>query len=125
MEVFDENQLRRSLQSLAHWKRVAFMLLCCERMLPNFQVFSNETGFGDTGILRKAANTAWEWVATAKPIQGLTDLRQLCGSQQPDTEDFSSPFTSAALDAASATEAILEAIEDPDGDQAVEVGSLA
>lgn len=125
MERFDEERLAASLGKLEHWKQIAFMAACCERMIPNYEKFSAETGFGDVAVLRKALDLAWKWIETGRSPSQLEALRDACDKQAPDTAQFGSVFTSSALDAANASAILLEAIEKPDEARPVEVASLA
>ena len=124
MECFDELSLRRQLQALPSWKWVAFMLLCCERMLPNFERFSMDAGIGNGSALRAGLVSAWRWLETGQLPLDLNDLRNACEDQAPNTEDFHSNFTSSALDAANATAILLDALERPSASMAVEVAGL-
>lgn len=125
METFDEDILRQLLARLDPWKRVAFMALVSERIVPNYDQFRAESDFGDSQILRRAVEAAWSWLESDRKPNDLTTLRAQVRQQAPDTERFSSPFTSAALDAANAVVSLLDAIDHPDRADAVEVASLA
>lgn len=125
MESFDQERLAASLQHLPVWKRVAFSAMVGARMLPNYERFSNETGFGDVSILKRAFDVAWSWVETGNLPSDIAVLREACDQQAPNTEQFSSRYTSAALDAANAASATLDAIVHPNETQPAEVASLA
>lgn len=127
MKHFDEITLRVRLEALSSWRCVGFMLLCCDRMLPNYERFSSEEGVGDVLVLREGLRVAWSWLATSQLVEGLAQLRDECKRQAPNTEDFHSVFTSSALDAANAIEILLEALEMPSqaASLAVEVAALA
>jgi uncharacterized protein len=125
METFDKDHLQRSLARLAPWKQVAFMALCCERMVPNYDRFTADSGFGDSRVLRRGLDVAWSWLKSDRLSDDLGTLRIQVEQQAPSTEDFSSPFTSAALDSANAVASLLDAVEDPEGADPVEVASLA
>jgi uncharacterized protein YjaG (DUF416 family) len=125
VEVFDEKRLERSLRKLPAWKQVAFMALLGARMIPNYRRFSAETVFGNVSVLEEAFDAAWTWIESGKSPANLTALLKACERQAPDTEDFSSPYTSAALDAASVAEITLDAIERPDQVRLTEAATLA
>jgi len=125
METFDEDRLRQSLSRLDPWKRVAFMALCCERMVPNYDRFTADSGFGDSQVLRHGIDAAWSWLESNRVPDDLGTVRARVEQQAPDTETFSSPFTSAALDAANVVASVLDAVSQPEGADAVEVASLA
>lgn len=113
MERFNRAQLLNALATLPGWKQVIFMLLCCERMLPNYVRFSQETGFGNVSVLRDALDAAWVWVESGQLPKDLDALRRACERQAPNTEDFGSQYTSAAVDAANAAATVLDAVESP------------
>lgn len=104
MESFDEDRLQQELASFETWKQVAFMLLTSTRMLPNYDRFAAETG---------------------RAPRNLASLHERVEQQMPDTERFSSPFTSAALDAATAAAMLLDAVRAPECAEPVEVAGLA
>ena len=109
--AFDESELRKRLTQLDPWKRVAFMLLCCSRMIPNYEKFSAETGFGNPEVLKSATTFSWIWLRSGRVGAGLGELKLLVDSQAPDTETpFQSEFTSAALDATSAVGEVIDVV---------------
>jgi len=125
MEHFDSRKLRSVLRLLPAWKRVAFMASCCERMLPNYLTFSLETGYGDVTHLNRGLAEVWRWIETNQAPCDVDVLIQACEQQGPDTAEFSSIYTSAALDAANSIAATLDALGETTEDQAIEVASLA
>lgn len=125
MEVFEETSLLLATECLSIWKRIGFMAYCCERMIPNYRLFNEETGFGSVDVLRQALDSVWTWMERAESPLDLGRLVSACDLQAPDTEDFSSIYTSAALDAASAVALTLESIETAEVNQLIEVATLA
>lgn len=125
MEIFDETKLEQELQKLPAWKRVAFIAQTGTRMIPNYERFSAETGFGDASILRRTLDAVWSWIDFAEASNDLAALQETCEQQAPNTEDFSSRYTSAALDAVNVTATALEATAYPDKVRASEAASLA
>lgn len=125
MEPFDAEKLRTFLGALPQWKRIAFMASCCERMLPNYRSFNSETGYGNPKILSDALTIIWDCIESDKVRSDIADIVVECEQQAPDTEDFGSIYTSAALDAANAIAVTLEALGDATEDRAIEVAALA
>lgn len=125
MEAFDENRLRSALDHMDPRKRIAFMVLCCERMVPNYRRFTMDSGFGDSNVLRDSLDAAWAWLASGQLPANLPEKQALVEAQAPDTAEFISPFTSAALDAANAVAAVLAALATPQEADAIEVATLA
>lgn len=125
MELFDETSLLLKLEGMPAWKRVAFMAYCCERMLPNYAAFKAQAGYGNNAVLRAALDVIWEWVENEQTDEDMVALARACEQQAPDTSEFSSPYTSAALDAATAIAATAEALSDTTASKVIEVASLA
>lgn len=125
METFDTEKLDSALRSLPDWKRVAFMALCCERMLPNFRKFALEAGVADEQPLVAGLSAIWRWIEDKSLPSDLGILLHACDSQAPVTEEHSSLFTSAALDCANAIAVTLEALAEPTVQRAIEVAGLA
>jgi len=78
-------------------------------MLPNYERFYAEAGFGDVSVLKDAIDTALTWIESGRLPDNLAALRTACEQQAPDTEHFHSLHTSAALDAANVATIILDA----------------
>jgi len=113
------------MEGMPCWKRVAFMAYCCERMLPNYRSFQVDTGYGDVAPMRNALDAVWKWIEDGRAVPDLAVLASACEQQSPDTAEFLSIYTSAALDAATATAATLEALADATAKSVIDVASLA
>ncbi|MBH1394522.1 DUF416 family protein [Stenotrophomonas maltophilia] len=87
---------------LSNWQRLAFMASCCERMIPNYRIFSAQTSFGDVNILRNTLDSVWLEVIGGAGSRNLESLSKGCEAQAPDPSNFSSIYASSALDAAAA-----------------------
>jgi len=124
MERFDADELELWAQSVQPWRCVTFMLLCAERMLPQYRLFMRETGWGDDKPLRTSLDAAWKWASTNEVPEDLTHLADTCEQSAPDTEDFDSEFTSAALDAAASITTALDAIREFKTSYVVDVAML-
>ena len=125
MELFNETSLLLKLEGMPAWKRVAFMAYCCERMLPNYATFKVQSGYGNNAVLRAALDVIWEWVENEQTNEDMIALARACEQQAPDTAEFSSSYTSAALDAATAIATTAEAVSDTTASKVIEVASLA
>lgn len=125
MEIFDETALLLKLDGMSAWKRVAFMASCCERMLPNYAIFHAQTNYGNYIFLRAALDAIWEWVESEKTTENMLAIAIQSEQQAPDTSEFSSPYTSAALDAATAIATTAEAVSDASASKVIEVAALA
>lgn len=106
-------ETKRLLIELDGQRRTTFACLTAERMLPNYQSFQTETGWGDVQVLRTALDLAWR-SAYGGNVEKATLDRAIgaVGAQAPETEDFSSSFCSAAIDAGETVAGALDCARD-------------
>lgn len=123
--TFDEPELERQLSELTEDGLLAFGLLCCERMIPNYFMFSQKNGWGNPIILRKALDFGWDRLLGELPSTSSSNLKEQCEENAPDTEDFESSLVSPALDAAVSIATLLELLEDRSPKHALEIACLA
>ena len=86
-------------EKLSYWQQVAFAGAILERMLPNYQMFSESSQFGDYPLLRNQLDLVWQWLDKNNQIKininaQLTKLEE----QTPDPEAFDSFGVFPALD---------------------------
>lgn len=120
--------LRGKLQLLSHSKHLAFGASCCERSIPNYRAFSREEHWGDPQILKQALDLVWRHVASENPAELKLALQlnlKALEAVTPDTENFKSPLTSAALDAASSIAEALACALDGTLDHVLTISSLS
>ena len=48
------------LQKLSQWQKIALSASLLERMLPNYQMFSEGAEFGDFSIIRNQLDLVWQ-----------------------------------------------------------------
>lgn len=124
--VFDPTILKRHLERMPVQKRIAFCAALCERMLPNYSEFSRETRWGSCSRLRAALDVVWDVALGAEHSSAeLQSLIKECGELAPEPGEFRSPFTSAALDAATAISNALDCCIDGGVEECVENATLA
>jgi len=100
-----------------------FIASCCERQQRNYAAFSKEVNWGDPTVLREAGNILWrldEMPANSYLNAILRELEKVT----PDTDDFSSALTSAALDAASSLGEAIGYLIDGDNSHCVTICTL-
>lgn len=126
MLIFDESKLTQELSALPVKHRIAFAASCCERLLPNYRAFAVMEHWGDPNLLEQALDEVWKFLEEDSLSEG--HVRELIHAGEaviPDTEDFTSLFAGAALNAASAVLYTLECCLDGDPERAALVGRLA
>lgn len=119
-------ELSKRLSHLPAARRTAFAASCCERLLPNYVAFTSDEDWGNAPLLREALDEIWLVARGRRAVRSrISTLRVACEAVVPDTEDFSSRYVSAALDAATAILSALECCLDGDPDAAAAPGILA
>jgi uncharacterized protein YjaG (DUF416 family) len=116
------SELIRILERAEKWRKVAFMSRCCTRMIPNYKLFSLESNFGDVCVLRTGLLQIVDWIKTDIVHPTVVELIRMCDSLAPNTEEFESAYTSAALNAVNSVAITLEALRP---DSAPNVGQVA
>jgi len=101
---------------LSQWQQVTFSAALLERMLPNYQMFSEAADFGDAKILRNQVDLIWQWLANsntskanAMKINIEAQLNKLA-PQTPDPEEFDFFGVYPAIDACMALTALWQLI---------------
>jgi uncharacterized protein YjaG (DUF416 family) len=100
-------KLSNLLISLGKQKTILFLVACCERQFGNYAQFHQETGWGDPQVLCDGLHSLRNY-NSAIEVASLKSIRQAIETVTPNTEDFTSVYTSAALDAATS---VLESLD--------------
>jgi len=124
MTELDESRLKQEIKGLAKAKQLAFGLLLCERMIPALDKFSIETNF-DSSLYTYCLDKAWHYLGQREDSYNCGEMAKQCLDRAPDTEEFSHPLTSAALNAALSIAAMIGFVGDGDITHVVEAASLA
>jgi uncharacterized protein YjaG (DUF416 family) len=124
VEFKPDEQLTRSLKALSGLKQVAFLLLLCERMMPEFRKFAKDTGF-DLTVYGDCLEEGWEYLGGKAREQNYENLAKACLESAPDTENFDDQLTSAALDTALSISYLMSFLADHAVDHIVDSVGLA
>jgi uncharacterized protein YjaG (DUF416 family) len=124
-ELPTQSELNAAIAGLSKRKRLAFALACAERLYPNYLAFVRDYDWRGPQSLRKVLDSVWRSVREASAHSCPTaELLSELESVEPETEDFSTPLVSAALDAVAAAELVLRLAEIDDVAVASQVASL-
>lgn len=123
--LFDANNLRNRLDRLSHRHILTFGVWQLERMVPNFLQFCVESQWEGTWVLKGTVSYAWSVIETGNPDRFDELTADLCDRIAPDTEDFTSIYTSSALDSAISAGNLIKYIHSNEIDFVVEMASLA
>lgn len=85
----------RELQSP---KDIVFGCALMQRMLPNYQLFSQSTGFGDPAVAESVLNLIWEWCMTPQNKFNAGVQLEKLEEIIPDIDNFESFGVYPALD---------------------------
>lgn len=124
LPFFKLNNLENKLEKLTALHRLAFAAAMCERLLPNYNAFSNMENWGDRSILRAALDEVWEILqGKQKDTEKLDRLREACDSNNviPDDDFSGSYYGLEAQEAALAICELLDASLDPTPQQIVKI----
>ena len=125
-EPFRADSLQRMIDRLPARGRLAFLLSCAERLLPNYFAFSRAESWGDPSALREAMDLGWAAFAGEQIATTVIEISlRRCEAVTPDTEQFPSALVSAALDAAVCSALVLDYLLGGESQKVVEGASLA
>ncbi len=117
-------RLSKQLTFLPQSKQIGFGLDICERLLPDYIGFYNEFNWGNPEILKDSIQYIKDSVSAEvnkeKVNQLLTGLEEVL----PDTEDFTDPSGTYALNAGCAVFELLEYLIDPEIDHLLNISSV-
>lgn len=79
MNFYNLDSLAKKLEKLSFFHRVAFAASCCERLLPNYNLFAKQENLGNPSVIRNALDEVWQ-VVKGKPIDvsRINRLHELC-----------------------------------------------
>lgn len=108
--AFSETDLEERLSALSIPRMLVFGASCSERLLPCYRKFNEETGWGNGAQLRDGLDLVWRRALEAGEPSDEEVSRALvaCEAVGPDSEDFTSLYTSSAQDAVFAVCALLD-----------------
>lgn len=118
--AFSEKRMRDGLSNLQIYQQLAFGAACCERMISNYETFVREEAWRDVGPLRGALDALWD-ACEGQPLaeEAVRDLLARCEECAPDSEEFTSLYTSAAQDAVFAVCSLLDFLLDRNVDRII------
>jgi uncharacterized protein YjaG (DUF416 family) len=119
--------MKLNFSKLSHWQQTAFCAALLERMLPNYQLFSESVSFGDVKVLRNQLDMIWQKLASPQNTKisieaQLTKLEL----QTPDPEEFEFFGVFPALDCCMAIMSLWQLMQTkPQDDTAEDIESVS
>ena len=106
-DFFDLDAVEEKLKELPHLHQVAFAASICERILPNYYIFSQMRNFNNTKILKRSIDEIWQILqGKEKDVLVLQQFQEELDEVCPDTEDDEWVDTSYVFEAQEAIFAI-------------------
>ena len=126
MQAFNSEDLKGKLCKLNKSRQLAFGVMCCERLLPNYLAFQKDAEWGDINLIQKALDYAWESLnGIEKSIEEIEVLITSCEKVTPDSENFESLYVSLAQDCVFAICSLLDYLLKSEVDKIVQVATYA
>ncbi len=96
-----------------------------ERMLPNYGLFSEATGFGDEALLRSVLNVCWEKILLPKSKIDLEKQVEKIEPNVPELADFDMFGTYPAIDAATSLLSLMHGLMGQDEQEFISVSKIS
>ena len=126
LPAFNADNLRARLVKLSNEQQLAFGAICCERLLPNYQAFQQDVGWGDIHPIRKALDFVWASLkGESVSLEEVKAIMASCESAAPDSEDFDSLYVSLAQDGCFAVCSLLDYLLENDVNRVVQAATYA
>ena len=101
-------------------------LYLCERMLPNYQLFHQVTGFGDPEPLRGALNALWDWSWQPTKVKvNVARWQEKVDDVTPSEHGHDMLGVYPAMDACTALSTLLQGLLDKEGSYLVDVAKVS
>ncbi|QDP02669.1 YjaG family protein [Thalassotalea sp. PS06] len=101
-------------KQLTLWQLTAYSAALIERMLPNYQMFSEASEFGDAKLLRNQLDLVWQRLAQPQFKLNFTVQLEKLEEVIPNVEDFDFFGVYPALDTCMAIGSLLQGMQDKD-----------
>ena len=102
---------------LSQWQKIAFSATLIERMLPNYKIFAENSGFGNFKLIRNQLDLIWQRLDKSQKVKINYDAQLLKLEEQiPDPQAFDFFGVYPALDASMAVMSLLQAMQDNEGE---------
>lgn len=124
MTVKKANNFQR-IRELSIQKQFILGATLVQRMLPNYQLFSETTGFGDTHVLQSALAVMWERIVSRKVVIDFEKQIEKVEPCVPELNDFDMVGVYPAIDTATALISLIQGVEEEDGKYLVDVSKIS
>ncbi len=115
----------KRVKALDFQQKKVFAIALCQRMLPNYQLFSEVCEFGDPQVLDTTLNLLWQSVYDNKLKLNIDIYLERLDLNTPEPADYDVYGVFPAMDAATALIALLSAIQSKVEEDIVNISKLS
>lgn len=114
------------IRSLPFHYQALFATYLCARMVPNYQLFHQVTGFGDPEPLQAALNALWDWLWQTKKMKlNIARWQEKVDDVTPSEHGHDLLGVYPAMDACTALSTLLQGLLDQDASCFVAVAKVS
>jgi len=113
------------IRELNYLQKAVLASALIERMLPNYGLFSEATGFGDETLLRNSLNVCWEKILLPKSKIDLEKQVEKIEPNVPELADFDMFGTYPAIDAATSLLSLMHGLMAQDEQEFISVSKIS
>lgn len=115
----------QQMRELSLQQQAAIAMTLLERMLPNYQLFSEVSQFGDPTLVRKILDLCWEWLTVPKAKINFERLADELELVTPEVNHYDMFGVYPAVDCATALDMLLNGIREQDGAELINVAKIS
>jgi hypothetical protein len=115
----------KRLKALELEQKKLFAIALCQRMYPNYQLFSEVCQFGDPQVLDTALNLLWQSMYDKKLKLNIDIYLERLDLNTPEPSDFDAYGVYPAMDAAVALTSLLSALQSKVEDDIINISKLS
>ncbi|MFD2588770.1 DUF416 family protein [Croceitalea marina] len=121
-----KERFKTTLYKTSEKQKMEFALEICEKLLPDYHTFTDETKWGDSDIISEALDLAKKCANTQQTRADL--IKKMVGEVEkntPDMDDFGQVSGSLALNSCTAISETLNFILDKKTERIIDIGSFS
>lgn len=115
----------QKMRELNFYQQAAVAIVLLERMLPNYQLFAEVSGFGDAALPRHTLDLVWEWLQVRRAKINFERLQDELELITPEVSHFDMFGVYPAVDTMIALDSMLNGIREQDSMEFINVAKIS